>query len=104
MLNHTEPHLTTLASDHGGHRRPVARPGAVPGLRIGPSPGRIERIGVRHPFLPRVLVHLIGLHHRIIQRQRIGGLTSLLLELMTPLEQVRTVPPQFTGELAVGTP
>ena len=59
---------------------------------------------MRHPFVPRVLVHLVGLHHRIIQRQRIGGLTSLLLKLMTPLEQVRTVPPQFAGELGGGHP
>src|SRR5512133_2150600 len=26
MLHHTEPHPATLASDHGSHRRPVARP------------------------------------------------------------------------------
>src|SRR3954469_7508435 len=54
------------------------------------------------PFFPRVLVHLVGLDLRIVQRQRVSGLQRLLLEPVPQSEQVLTVPVQFAGQACRG--
>jgi hypothetical protein len=54
------------------------------------------------PFFPRILVHLVGLDLRIVQRQRVGGLQRLLLEPVPQSEQVLAVSLQRAGQACRG--
>jgi len=60
------------------------------------------------PFFPRVLVHLVGLHRSVVQRQGVGRFQGRVLEPVPELQQVLAVPVQFAGEpcggLALGDP
>ena len=51
----------------------VSRYSAVVLGLVRPLPRRVEWIGVRHPFFPRVLVHLVGLGLIVRQRRAVRG-------------------------------
>jgi hypothetical protein len=50
------------------------------------------------PFFPRVLVHLIGLDRRVLQRHGVGDAERLLLEAVPQVQQVLPVPIQFARQ------
>ena len=54
------------------------------------------------PFFPRVLVHLIGLDHRVIQRVAVQPDPSVLLEAVPQLQEVLAVAAQLAGHLCRG--
>ena len=54
------------------------------------------------PVFPRVLVHLIGLDRRVVQRQGVGRPERLLLEPVPRLKEVLPVPVQLAGQASSG--
>jgi hypothetical protein len=54
------------------------------------------------PFFPRVLVHLVGLDHPVVQRVAVQPPPRVLLEAVPQLQQVLAVAAQFTGHLGRG--
>jgi hypothetical protein len=54
------------------------------------------------PFFPRILEHLVGLDHRVIERQGIGGPQGVVLELVPQVQQVLPVPVQFASQTGRG--
>jgi hypothetical protein len=50
------------------------------------------------PVFPRVLIHLVGLHRVVVQRQRVGRLKRGLLDAVSQLQQVLTMLLQLAGE------
>jgi hypothetical protein len=54
------------------------------------------------PFFPRVLVHLVGLEHVVVQRVAVEAKPGVLLESVPPLQQVPPVTPQLPGHLRRG--
>lgn len=79
-------------------------PGRLLARRRGGSSGS----GCGTPFFPRILVHLVGLHGRVVQRQRVGRCQGRPLEAVPQLQQVLAVPLQLAGQprrgLALGDP
>jgi hypothetical protein len=56
------------------------------------------------PFFPRVLVHLVGLHHRVVQPRTVSIPPGGVLEPVTQPEQLLAVATQLAGELGGGDP
>ena len=70
---------------------------------VGSSAGRVGGVGVRNAFFPRILVHLIGLDHRVAgQRRRVGRHHRQFLEPVPQAQQVRPVPLQLAGQSGGG--
>lgn len=56
------------------------------------------------PFFPRVLVHLVGLGHGVIQRVAVQSQTRVLLEAVAQLQQMLAVAAQLAGHPGGGLP
>src|SRR5215471_14992699 len=75
----------------------VPWPGARFPRRRGGSSG--SRCGT--PFFPRILVHLIGLRHLVVQPALVSEAISRVLEPVPQLKQLLAVAAQLAGELGV---
>jgi hypothetical protein len=51
------------------------------------------------PFFPRILVHLVGLDHGVIQRVAVQPEPRVLLEAVSQLEEMLAVAAQLAGHL-----
>ncbi len=49
------------------------------------------------PFFPRVLIHLVGLDHRVTQRVAVQPPPRVLLEAVPQVQEVLAVAAQFAG-------
>jgi hypothetical protein len=56
------------------------------------------------PFFPRILVGLIGLQYRVIQRHDVAVAEGQVLEAVPQVEQLRAVAAQLAGQLGGGHP
>jgi hypothetical protein len=78
----------------------VPCPGRALARRRGGSSGSV----CGTPFFPRILVGLVGLQHRIIQRQDVAVAGGEVLESMSQSQQLRAVAVQFAGQSGGGDP
>jgi hypothetical protein len=51
------------------------------------------------PFFPRILVGLVGLQHRVIQRHEVAVAEGQILEAVPQVQQLRAVAAQLAGQL-----
>jgi hypothetical protein len=54
------------------------------------------------PFFPRILVGLVGLQHRVIQRHDVAVAEGEILESVPQVQEFRAVAAQFAGQLGGG--
>lgn len=88
MLYHIQSNLISLPPHDAEDGRTVVVHGPVASDLVGPLPGRILGIRVRHPFLSRILVHHIGFDHVVRQGRPIQPGLDLGLDLR-PMAQVQ---------------
>ena len=91
--------------DHPADRRPVVVPGAVAAGACWPAAAAGRRgSGCGMPFFPRVLVHLVGLDHRVVQPALVPVPPGRVLEpVPQPSNSLRSQP-SSRASWAVGTP
>ena len=104
MLNHIQPHLPGLPPHDPDDRRAVVVHGPVASDLVGPPPGRILGILVRHPFFAGILVHLIGFDHRVLQRGPIRPGLALGLQPMAQVQEMSPAAGEFPCQLGGGRP
>src|SRR5262249_13047403 len=76
----------------------VPCPGRALARRRGGSSG--SRCGT--PFFPRILVGLVGLQHRVLQRHDVAVAEGQILEPVPQVQQLRAVAAQLAGQLGGG--
>src|SRR5262245_36946335 len=92
-------------------RPPTPAPG---GRSVSKVPGPLRLLARRRggssgsargiPFFPRVLVHLIGLDHLVVQRVAVQADAGALLESVPQGQQLPAIAAQLAGHLRRGGP
>ena len=59
--------MTACPTHHPADRRAIVVKGAVVALFVGASSRWVVEVGMSDPFLPRILVRLVGFQHLVIQ-------------------------------------
>jgi len=99
-----QPEPTALPAGHSGDRRTVGLPGAVALGLVRSPPWWIVRVGVRNPFFPPRLVHLVGLGVLVRQGRAVGSGERAGLDRVPQSEQMLAADAHSRASFAVGTP
>src|SRR5262245_30712315 len=75
-----------------------------PGARFPRRRGGSSGSGCGIPFFPRILVHLVGLRHLVVQPALVPEAVRRVLEPVPQREQFLAVAAQFAGKLSGGHP
>src|SRR5262245_21926445 len=94
--------LSRPTTPHTGGRSLAQLP--WPGRRLPRRRGGSAGSGCGTPFFPRVLVHLIGLHHPVGQPGLVPEGPGRVLQPVPQFQQPRAVPVQLTRQLGGGHP
>jgi hypothetical protein len=103
VLERLQADLSRFTPDYAHHRRPVRPQGPCPPFLLARCVGASPESRRSVPFLPRVVVHLVGLSMGVGRGQRLGGrLVSEPLEAAPQPRQVVVVAVEFAGQLGCG--